>query len=377
MRSAAFCLLVFPLMCTAQTPEPAPARAPVQSTSTGACSPIINSDKAQNLTFNCILGRQEYKATAAELEDRAARLAEVGYYQDAVATYDDIIKGLIVANKTPYAPNTRARLADLLTKEASVLWKDGKRDVAQLRLEHALKLEPEHRAALVLIQRLLRASNRNLEAAQYEAADLFRSAKKGAPLNDRRLTQILGDFLIEQSRAYRYQGYQLCEFYRLQHMDGLSDDVCFRDSPDGDVLGKALVEALVFFASYDGFWENRQDKAQVDAAFRRSADLASQQLAIQPSENWVAVAALSNRAAWLCRTKSSDLEKERATAYAAAEKVGFSPAVLRQFKTNLESRWTDRQKAEVIRVREGAWFERYAEQCTYVLPEALTSGTTQ
>ena len=374
----ALCLFAFPLACAAQAPDPEPARTETRSTSTGACSPIINSDKAKNLTFNCILGRQEYKATAAELEDRAARFAELGYYEDAVATYDDLIKGLIVANKTPFSQSTRTRLADLLVKEAGVLLKDAKPDLALLRLQHALKVEPEHRSAIVEIQKALRRLGQDLEAAQLEAADLFRAAQKGNPLNGRRLTELLGDFVSSRSSVPRNEAYRLCEFYRRQVEGSAPKYACSPDPQSGDVVGKALVEALVSLVPLDYYGAaHAQNKERSDAAFRRAAELASRQLADRPAENWLAIAALSNQAAYLCRTRSAELEKERASAYAAAERVGFSPLVLSRFRTNLEYQWPGSQETDVMLVQGGAWFERYAPNCSYVLPTELTSGIAQ
>jgi hypothetical protein len=366
------------MTCAAQAPGLEPARTETQSTSTGACSPIINSNKATNLTFNCILGRHEYKATAAELEDRAARFAELGYYEDAVATYDDLIKGLIVANKTPFSRGTRTRLAALLVKEARVLLKDSKPDLALLRLQHALKVESDHHEATVEIQKALRRLGRNLEAAQLEAAGIFRAAQKGDLLNSRRLTQLLGDFVSSRSTVLRHEAYQLCEFYRLQVEGGLPKHACFPDPPDKDAVGKSLVEALVSLVPLDYYGEaHTQNKERSDAAFRRAAELASELLADKAVQNSLAIAALSNRAAYVCRTKPAELEKERAAAYIAAERMGFAPPVLSQFRSNLEYQWTGSRAVDVMLVQDGAWFETYAPNCSYVLPSELTSGIAQ
>lgn len=377
MRSAAvaLCLFAFRLGCAAQAPGPEPARTEIRSTSSGACSPIINSDKVNNLTFNCILGKQQYKATAAELEDRAARFADLGYYQDAIATYDDLIKGLIIANKSPFSQSIRTRLADLLVKNADVLLKDAKPELARLRLQHALKIEPEHRGANVEMQKELRRLGQELEAAQLEAADLFRAARRGYPLNGTRLTQLLGDFVSSRSASARNEAFRLCEFYRLQVDGGAPEYACFPDPMGESAAGKALVEALVSLLPLDYYGvAHARNKRRSDAAFERAAELASRQLAGRAAENWVAIAALSNRAAYLCRTKSAELEKERAAAYATAQRMDFAPLVLSRFKTNLEYRWTGSRDIDVILVQGGAWFETYAPHCSYVLPAELTSA---
>src|SRR5690242_17901762 len=175
MRST---LWVWALFVAASPCVADPPGTEIKSTSTGACSPIINSSTVKGLTFNCILGRQEYKATAAQLEERAAKLAQAGYNKDAIATYDDLIKGLIVAKESA---GPQSRLPDLLVKEARVLLLDGQPEVAHARLRFALETEPGHRGATVEIQTVLRRLGRNLEAAQVEAADLFREARGGKP----------------------------------------------------------------------------------------------------------------------------------------------------------------------------------------------------
>jgi hypothetical protein len=363
--------------CVAQAGDSALSR--IQSTSTGACSPIINSSTVKGLTFNCILGRQEYQATAAQLEERAAELAHAGYNKDAIATYDDLIKGLIVAKKPASSAGSQSRLADLLVKEAHVLLLDGQPEVARARLRFALENEPEHRGAIVEIQTVLRRLGHNLEAAQFEAADIFREAHRGSPLNSSRLTQLLGDFVSTRFGGSRNDASLLCEFFRQQAQGGVPDHACFTDPPAiGDALGKALVEALVSLSRPDYYGAAYvRNKARSNMAFRYAADLAAHQLANPSAERWLPLVALSNSAAYSCRTSSPQLEKDRAAAYAAAPTASFAPDMLRRFKTNLEYKWSGSRETSVMLIDANAWFKEYAPNCSYVLPRELTSGIVQ